>query len=513
MRPSDLGLPQKFKDFWPGQWEAIQGFTDSQAFAYLLDSPPGSGKTLLAAATQKVIRQPVVVLTSTKQLQAQMVADFPDRTRILMGRNNYPCALHPDEFPLVTAADCPPDGCKKSGECAYQDAKQAAARSDIAVLNYQFFLLESDLAGSFSGRILICDECDQLESHLSNFISVVITREQIEDYGLPWPKHKNEFDSWLEWGKEAYPLVEKQYRELSSEFTLEGDAAELNVPLIRQLKKVERFKGQLDSFVHDVTQNWVFYPGTSKWEFKPVWVRKYAQRALWRHARRVFCMSGTILSGELFARDIGLDPEDITYRRLPCHFPVKNRPIIYRPVANVVYSRQAEELPKLAAGVQRVLEEHPDQKILVHSTSYPLRQFLMSHLESDRLITHESGNRELQLNVFKASRRPLVMVSPSMDRGVSLNDDLCRVVIIAKVPYPSLADPQVKRRMATANGDGQRWYSTQTVSTIIQMAMRGMRSDDDWCTTVILDRQFESVYKRNILLFPQYFKDALRWEV
>jgi Rad3-related DNA helicase len=510
MKPVDLGLPKKFKDWRPGQLEAVEAFVNSQSFAYLLDSPPGSGKSLIGAAVQKMTGLPVVYLTSTKQLQSQILGDFLKETALIMGRSNYPCALHEDDFPLVTAADCPPDGCKKSGNCAYLIAKQVAVRSPMAVLNYAYFFAESDLAGSFSGRILICDEADTLDSQLMNFISVAVTAEQIEDFGLPWPKHKNDFNCWLEWGQGTSPLVERMHQDLVREFELEGAAAELNVPLIRQLKKVEKLKKQMDSFVHDVTANWVFYPGTTKWEFKPVWVRKYAQRALWRHARRALCMSGTILSGEYFARDIGLDPEQTTYSRLPCLFPVENRPIIYRPVANVVYGSKEVELPKLALGLQQVLDAHPDQKILVHSTSYPLRAFLMANLESDRLITHESGNREAQLERFKASSRPLVMVSPSMDRGISLDGDLCRVVVIAKVPYASLGDPQVKRRMAGGNGDGQRWYSMNTISTIIQMSMRACRSSDDWCKTYILDRQFESLYRKNIEVFPQWFKDAVR---
>jgi Rad3-related DNA helicase len=134
----------------------------------------------------------------------------------------------------------------------------------------------------------------------------------------------------------------------------------------------------------------------------------------------------------------------------------------------------------------------------------------MSHLESDRLITHESGNREMQIEIFKASPRPLVMISPSMDRGVSLDGDLCRVVVIAKVPYASLGDPQIQRRMASANGEGQRWYAMKTIATIIQMAGRGVRSDTDWCTTYILDAQFKKLYGAHREAFPKWFREAIR---
>lgn len=506
MRPIDIGLPQKFTAWRPGQEEALNGFMQSQAFAYLLESPTGSGKSLIGAAVQKMAHQPVVYLTSTKQLQAQVLGDFPDETYLLMGRQNYPCALHPDDFPLVTAADCP-GKCRRFDECAYQHAKHAAVNSPMAVLNYAYFLAESELAGSFSDRILICDEVDTLQNQLENFINVDFTAEQIEDFGLPWPNDRDDFISWLEWGQVALPQVDQLYRTLNREFELEGEVAELNVPLIRQLKKIEKLKTKVESFAHDVTRNWVFYSGKSKWEFKPVWVRKYAKRAFWSNARRALCMSAFIPPDMPY--NLGLDEWPVERSQMPCLFPVQNRLIIYKPVANVIYGHD-EELPKLAAGLQEILEKHRDQKILVHSTSYPLRTYLMSHLESDRLITHESGNREMQIEIFKASPRPLVMVSPSMDRGVSLDGDLCRVVVIAKVPYANLKDPQIQRRMASANGDGQRWYAMNTIATIIQACGRGVRSDTDWCTTYILDRQFQRLYGANRQAFPAWFREAIR---
>lgn len=509
MKPVDLGFnPQKFPDWRQGQKEAIDAVVGSQAFAFLLDAPPGTGKTLIGATIQKLTDQPIVYLASTKQLQAQILGDFPKETSLLMGRQNYPCALHPDDFPLVSANDCP-GKCKKADLCAYQRAKFAAVQAPMAVLNYAYFLAESEMAGSFSGRIVVCDECDTLEDQLMSFISIEFTQDQLEDFRLPKPKDKDDFLSWLEWGQEALPVARAEEHSLAIEFESQGEIEELNIPLIRRIKQVEKLRTKLEQFVHDVNRNWVFYPGKTSWEFKPVWVRAYARRYFWQHAERTLCMSGTILSREYFAHTIGLNVEDTEYRAMPCLFPVQNRLIVYRPVANVVYG-QVDEQKKLAQGLRDVLQEHPTEKILVHSASYPLRSFLMENLESERLITHERGNREERLETFKNSSRPLVMISPSMDRGVSLDGDLCRVVVIAKVPYPNMSDPQVKRRLASSNGDGQRWYNMKTISTVMQAAMRACRSDTDWCRIYILDQQFKRLYGANRQVFSPWFRDAIR---
>ena len=95
-----------------------------------------------------------------------------------------------------------------------------------------------------------------------------------------------------------------------------------------------------------------------------------------------------------------------------------------------------------------------------------------------------------------------------MDRGVDLPEEECRVVIIAKVPYPDLGDPQVNKRVYSSR-DGSHWYAHKAVSKIIQMSGRGVRSETDFAETFILDEQFRRIYHENIGMFPKWFKEAL----
>jgi len=48
--------------------------------------------------------------------------------------------------------------------------------------------------------------------------------------------------------------------------------------------------------------------------------------------------------------------------------------------------------------------------------------------------------------MHKESDEDTVIVSPSMNTGVSFDDDTARFQIIAKVPYPSLASQKNKLR-------------------------------------------------------------------
>jgi CRISPR/Cas system-associated endonuclease/helicase Cas3 len=53
IRPIDLGLPQKFEEFRQDQFENAARIASSKKFIYLLDSPTGTGKSIIAATVQK----------------------------------------------------------------------------------------------------------------------------------------------------------------------------------------------------------------------------------------------------------------------------------------------------------------------------------------------------------------------------------------------------------------------------------------------------------------------------
>jgi len=165
-------------------------------------------------------------------------------------------------------------------------------------------------------------------------------------------------------------------------------------------------------------------------------------------------------------------------------------------------------LPALKERIEQIMIDHPDEKILCHVVSYKIRDYLIKNIQSIRLVTHNSYNRAEILDNFKKSRMPKVLISPSMDRGVDLPGDECRVVIIAKMPFGDLGDPQVSKRVYGYK-DGNRWYAHKTISKIVQMAGRGVRSKDDYAITYILDSQFERIYNNNKSMFPGWFRESV----
>jgi Rad3-related DNA helicase len=212
------------------------------------------------------------------------------------------------------------------------------------------------------------------------------------------------------------------------------------------------------------------------------------------------------------AETLGLNEAGLSWGvvRVPMTFDVDNRVIHAAGVANMVNREKETEWPKMVVAVRNVLRLHPDERVLVHTVSYQLAEYLREQLTgTGRLLVTYSNTAAKNQAVARFRATPnSVMLAPSLDRGVDFKDDDCRVVVVAKVPFPNLGDTQVSARLHAPGG--KMWYAVQTVRSLVQMTGRGVRSETDWCVTYILDRQFTSnVWKNNRKLFPTWWREAV----
>jgi Rad3-related DNA helicase len=248
--------------------------------------------------------------------------------------------------------------------------------------------------------------------------------------------------------------------------------------------------------------------------FRPIKVDRYARDYLWRHGRRWLLMSATIISAEQMALDLGLERGEWKVVVVPSTFPPHRRPVVYRGVADMAQRNQGVAVPDMGLAVNRIISDFPDDRILIHTVSYRLADALMNRVKGEaqgRLVTyHTAKERRAALELFKEQERSVAIV-PSWDRGVDLPDDLCRVIVVAKIPFPYLGDQQISKRLYSPGGKG--WYSMQTARTLVQMTGRGMRHEDDWCITFVLDEQFKTnVWSRSKRMLPSWWRDSIRWD-
>ncbi len=144
--------------------------------------------------------------------------------------------------------------------------------------------------------------------------------------------------------------------------------------------------------------------------------------------------------------------------------------------------------------------------VVVHNcVNYKVAQYLHENIKSDRLVIHNSENRDKVLRDHVNGPRPTVLLSPSMMEGVDLADDASRFQILCKVPFPYLGDRVVRKRKAR----DPQWYPFQTVKSVIQAMGRSVRNDTDHATSYILDEDWDYFYQRNKALFPIDFSRSL----
>ena len=236
--------------------------------------------------------------------------------------------------------------------------------------------------------------------------------------------------------------------------------------------------------------------------FKPVDISKYSQELLFKYGRKVLFMSATIINKKRFCEINGLDIDKTAFLSIPSPFSPKNKPIYYCPAGNMGLTQISETLPKIDKIIKKILKRHKNDKGIIHCHSYKITDFIKKNIRDRRLLSHHSKNRDKILKKHTISKKPTVILSPSMEEGVDLKDNISRFQIICKIPYPFLGDKLVQSRMKKWNW----WYSFETTKKIVQSLGRSIRSKKDYASTYILDTWWDTFYNNNMNLFPKNFE-------
>lgn len=516
-------LPSWVKSIRPHQAEAVEQIMDAYdngADVVFLDAPTGAGKTLIAELVRRMLGSRGVYVCSDKSLQRQFSRDFP-YARELMGRSNYLTMNGPAS---VSCDDCtsimPGDSClhcDPTTSCPYKVAKGAALTANLAVLNTSYLLSASNYAGSFTGeQFIIVDEADALENTLLGFVEYKVPNWVQRRIGMDYPKkgvHKKTLVAWM---NEAADKVADDLRKISQSVEPKMlRTMQSFVATTRQVAGLVAKDIEADAEAED-TGKWlrVYDDGDQSLHLKPVLVGPFGTKNLWKHGRKWLLMSATLVSVDELVETLGLPLEYATVS-VPSTFPVENRPIIVAPIADMSYKASFDEYTKMAYAIQQVCALHPGERVLVHTVSRDRAEKLIGEinllggLDGRKIIEYRSSReRDSALARYK-ERDGAVLFAQSMVRGVDLPGDLCRVQIIAKVPFPSLGDKRVSARVHLPGGQG--WLVVQAIRDIVQMTGRGVRSDTDHATTYIFDRQFSTnLYRPQYRpLFPEHWRDAV----
>jgi Rad3-related DNA helicase len=261
---------------------------------------------------------------------------------------------------------------------------------------------------------------------------------------------------------------------------------------------------KLLSFAQD-EQLLVIHDSAERLIYKPLHCSGFANDIMFKWGDKTLLMSATVFGQETFTKS--LDIKNFEWIDMPSTFPKENSPKILRPSGSMSYKNKQKSLPNLIKVVGNILDDHEGEKGIIHTVSYDVCEVICDKIGGKRLISPRGKDRDRQLREYMNDKdNDKVLISPSLNEGISLDGDLSRFAIICKVPYASLGDKWISARLK----ESQNWYNIKTTQSIVQMCGRSIRSEEDYAITYLIDSDFVDFFKRNHSLFPNWWLETLK---
>lgn len=514
----------------------------------ILNAPTGVGKSPIAITVASFFDGLSSIITSEKILQDQYTNDFSHNFNIVSvkGVNAYTC---PDDDIPVSEAICKLFGMKfcKTDICDYKAMIKQRSKKiwitnySIALTNPYFILREHEF--------FVCDEMHKLESILLNNVACSLSIDFIKYIAKRFEKIRNDekitistsqlltnyykakeinnpnnireyINIFLDVCTIFYDLIVQTRSVLSKNYDIENLKLDENFktnPKLKNLRYVWNTSLILENIytkfrlLNDHIDNkkavWIVEVSEKEIVLKPVYANFLFKYVLGNLADKILFMSATAHCKQLFCDDFDIDESEVYEISVDSPFPVENRKIYAVNYLSMSYTNVQNNLQPMTEFMDTILDSITCRSI-VHSGNYAIAQYITENSQlKHRIIAPKSGEREHLFETEFKKRPNGILVSPSIIEGVSLDDDLCRVQIVVKVPYTSLADKRVQIKASQV----PLWYSQEAIFKVVQSCGRSVRHKDDFCITFILDTGFSNLYLKTPFLIPQWFLKAIQY--
>lgn len=547
--PTDIGLPDKFREWRPNQFAAVERILDSDKRFVMLCLSTGSGKTAIYYTAALLSGVRTAVLTATKGLMDQIAVEMSTLSTDIRGQGNYTCPIA-DSFnlPRHTTVDDAPCQCgyrcrmKWSGGCSYYDQYRTAQAASIFSTNYQMWMHDSlqerangDLQYGYIAdglgdvqtivakdtqavKMLVCDEAHDADSQLTKFAGVDITRKECFELGMEWlgGSGGHSVDDWREWSAQNNTVITDKLEREKERLRSQNGAG-----WSRQLKRYRDMKRKLDKLSDmRVEDDWILTEnqdrqngrqnGKSIWSVRmdPLVPARYAEKILWRGVEKVVLVSATVRPKT--AELLGINGSELDFIEFPSNFDPARRPFVVVPAIQL--NRRTEQddgkMRLWLARLDSVIDRLKHWKGVVHSVSYDRGNFILNNSRhSSIMVTHDTRNRAEMVELFKQMEAPAILVSPAVETGYDFRGDQARWQAVTKIPFASVTDPLIKARQ-DRDKDYGRMLATQK---LMQAYGRSTRADDDWSVTVMMDGNFAWFYRSARKFMTRFFVEAVQW--
>jgi len=456
------------------------------------------------------------ILTVTRSLQDQYQGLFKDII-LAKGKNNYNCDvdknLSVDFAPCLFSANLRED-CFSKNRCPYYKTKNEALLSQYSVLNYRYLI---SLPQHLRRReIFVCDEASQIEDELVGQYSVTVPYSFLAAENIPYKKLiSDDSDEAGRWLQDIYILLKDELADLKHKVSLLSQKNNSFSGIhFKQMQRLSKMTGMVNT-IGDVVENWqdceymVEKKDSESVTFTPYDIRPIAQR-IFQCADKVLMMSATISNPKEFAKSLGIKENEFEYIEIKSTFEAQKSPIFCSTKHNLSYANMAKDLPRVLDLALQICDNHKGEKGIIHTHTNQITEALKKKIRNQKrqFLFREIGtSNEDIVKIHKEEiDNDTVLVSPSLDTGLSLDGDLGRFQIIIKAPYMPLGSKRIKKMFEK----NKEHYSMKMLDSLIQMCGRCTRSSEDHSITYILDGVAVKAVMNNKRNLPKHFLERFQ---
>lgn len=510
-----LGLPSKYGVWRDAQWEVVKRIVESDKRFIAVCAPTGFGKTLVYMAAGKLLRgdekdgSKLVTAVHSRGLQDQL-GEFG--LTDIRGRGNYECE-EKGNCGAEGSCELPRGG--EWGECTYQKAKSEAERAPEVSTNYAYLIAKSLQDGNAkvlspitTGKVVILDEAHLIEGEIYRALEVEIGARDLSVLGIKGTAVKTleakvQDGKWggLEWGEWTVgQKVALKWRLSKGEITVE--AADVVLDKLRRIRLAGR---NPDNWVITRTQD-----GRNTWKFQVIWAGLYAGRLLWPNAQKVIFISATLVPKTLALNGVPLD--QVEFINCPRVFDYARCPVTHVDSVSHGQGMKSWDRDLWMTMIDQYL--HPRFQMgrsgIIIVPSYEQARDIMKGVDPDlrgRLILGESGKTERKVAEYRKRAlkgEGVAMISPAIGTGWNFPHDECRFIVVGRIPWPYTQDAAYKERLER----DKRYGNYKAIQGVEQWVGRGMREENDWCESVVLDNRMKWLFGSGKDLVAGWF----RWD-
>ena len=516
----------------------------------ILNAPTGVGKSPIAVTIANFFEGLSAIITSEKILQDQYTDDFSKLPNIVSvkGVSSYIC---PEDNMPVSEALCKIFGMKNCPtNCEYKQMLKKRNQK-IWITNYSIALTNQYFIEKRQHEVIVFDEMHKLESVLLNNITCSLNLEFFNYISKRLEKINKDCNKSLSNSKilDLYSQATtiENTEDTKAYFDIFCEVSNNLLLLINEIKvlmaqnfsdlkdkkstglnqdDVFRFKALrycwntalilenaynkfeiLNEHIDNKKAHWIIEVLKDEIIFKPVYANFLFKPVLGGLSKKFLFMSATAHCKKMFCADFDINPDEVYEISIDSPFPIENRKIYVVNYLSMSYTNIKNNLQPMVECMDGILETITCRS-MVHTGNYTIAKYIADNSKfKNRIVAPKSGEREFLIETEYKKKSNGILVSPSIIEGVSLNDDLCRVQIVVKTPYTSLADKRIKIK-ATQN---PLWYNQEAIFKIVQSCGRSVRHDKDYCITFILDSGFANLYFKYPFLIPKWFLNAIEY--